>query len=144
MIIQESTLVFTIYIYAKILMSKGTSCLQVTLKKFRKNIGIYSPQRQEDNANMEDSNIWVSWVKGPWEFFVSFLQVFCKSQKQPPYSELSCDYGGVGLRPRGMMPLSPSVPKPCFVRTISFPTFTTSRGVFMRVLSGPCKMKGYE
>lgn len=64
-------------------MSKGTSCLQVTLKKFRQNIGIYSPERQEDKANMEDINIWVSWVKGPWEFFVSFLQVFYKSHKEP-------------------------------------------------------------
>lgn len=42
-----------------------------------------SPERQGDKANMEDINIWVSWVKDPWEFFVSFLQVSCKSHKEP-------------------------------------------------------------
>lgn len=33
-------------------------------------------ERQEGKTNVEDVNIWGTWVKSPQEFFVPFMRVF--------------------------------------------------------------------
>lgn len=80
-------------------MSKGTSCLQITPKKSRKKVGkcVYT-EREKGKANVENVNIWGSWMKGTWEFLVLFIHVFCKSEKRAPFIQgLSCEYRGMGF-----------------------------------------------